>query len=569
VQEDLMVSLKLVDHLAERLIEQKIVTPDQMEKAKKVSSEKQVGLGSQLVKSGYVSQDVLVDFLSKSLKVPYVNLSDYDIDPKAVCLVSPELARRYKFIPLFKIEDTVTIAMADPLDLFALDRIKFETGHKVVPVICSEKSVLAAIDRFQPRMGDLTEALEQFEKSAVEFEDEERLSKVQLERIAEGMPVVRLVNTLISQAIQHQASDIHIEPREEDVSVRLRVDGVLRRVASLPRRICLPVVSRMKIMSRLDITQRRKPQDGRISFKYQGNPIDLRVSVYPTILGEKIVIRILDLRKAHLRLEDMGMPPAVRGRFEELIRKPNGIILVTGPTGSGKTTTLYAALNSINSEDINIITVEDPVEYHLENVAQANVDERYGITFAEALRSMLRQDPNVILVGEIRDAETAQLAVRAALTGHLVFSTLHTRNAVGAITRLLDMGVEPFLISSTLLCILAQRLVRVICPECRRSYCPPDGILKELSQERTDGMVFYEAPGCPACDNKGYKGRTALYELLVPTQKIHEMIMSRASAEDMRRALAATGTRTLMDEGIERAKEGVTTVEEVIKATKV
>ncbi len=569
MQEDSMVSLKLVDHLADRLIEQKIVTPDQMEKAKKASVEKQTGLGSQMVRLGYVSQEVLVDFLSKSLNVPYVNLSDYDIDPKAVSLVSPELARRFKFVPLFRVEDTVTIAMADPLDLFALDRIKFETGHKVAPVICSEKSVMAAIDRFHPRMGDLTEALEQFERSAVEFEDEEKLSKAQLERIAEGMPVVRLVNTLINQAIQNQASDIHIEPREDDVSVRMRVDGVLRRVTSLPKRICLPLVSRIKIMSRLDITQRRKPQDGRISFKYQGDPIDLRVSVYPTILGEKIVIRVLDLRKARLKLEDLGMPAGVRHQFEELIRRPNGIILVTGPTGSGKTTTLYAALNSINSEDVNIITVEDPVEYHLENVAQANVDEKYGITFAEALRSMLRQDPNVILVGEIRDGETAQLAVRAALTGHLVFSTLHTRNAVGAITRLLDQGAEPFLISSTLLAVLAQRLVRVLCPECRRSYCPSDDTLKELGQKREDGMVFYEARGCSACDNKGYRGRTALYELLVPTQQIHQMIMNKASAEEIKKALAETGTRTLMDEGIEKVKEGVTTVEEVLKVTEI
>jgi type IV pilus assembly protein PilB len=540
MQQDLMVSLKLIEHLADRLIQHKIVTPDQLEKAKKLSSEKQTGLGSQLVKLGYVSQEVLADFLSKSLNVPYVNLSDYDIDPKAVCLVSPELARRFKFIPLFKVEDTITIAMADPLDLFALDR-----------------------------MGDLTEALEQFERSAVEFEDEDRLSKAQLERIAEGMPVVRLVNTLINQAIQNQASDIHIEPREDDVSVRMRVDGVLRRVTSLPKRICLPVVSRIKIMSRLDITQRRKPQDGRISFRYQGDPIDLRVSVYPTILGEKIVIRVLDLRKARLKLEDLGMPAGVRHQFEELIRRPNGIILVTGPTGSGKTTTLYAALNSINSEDVNIITVEDPVEYHLENVAQANVDEKYGITFTEALRSMLRQDPNVILVGEIRDGETAQLAVRAALTGHLVFSTLHTRNAVGAITRLLDLGVEPFLVSSTLLGVLAQRLVRVLCPECRRSYAPSDNTLKELGHKREDGMTFYEARGCPACDSKGYKGRTALYELLVPTQSVHQMIMNRASAEEIRRALAETGTRTLMDEGIEKVKEGVTTVEEVLKVTRI
>jgi type IV pilus assembly protein PilB len=569
MQQDLMVSLKLIEHLADRLIQHKIVTPDQLEKAKKLSSEKQTGLGSQLVKLGYVSQEVLADFLSKSLNVPYVNLSDYDIDPKAVCLVSPELARRFKFIPLFKVEDTITIAMADPLDLFALDRIKFETGYKVTPLICSEKSVMAAINRFHPRMGDLTEALEQFERSAVEFEDEDRLSKAQLERIAEGMPVVRLVNTLINQAIQNQASDIHIEPREDDVSVRMRVDGVLRRVTSLPKRICLPVVSRIKIMSRLDITQRRKPQDGRISFRYQGDPIDLRVSVYPTILGEKIVIRVLDLRKARLKLEDLGMPAGVRHQFEELIRRPNGIILVTGPTGSGKTTTLYAALNSINSEDVNIITVEDPVEYHLENVAQANVDEKYGITFTEALRSMLRQDPNVILVGEIRDGETAQLAVRAALTGHLVFSTLHTRNAVGAITRLLDLGVEPFLVSSTLLGVLAQRLVRVLCPECRRSYAPSDNTLKELGHKREDGMTFYEARGCPACDSKGYKGRTALYELLVPTQSVHQMIMNRASAEEIRRALAETGTRTLMDEGIEKVKEGVTTVEEVLKVTRI
>jgi len=331
----------------------------------------------------------------------------------------------------------------------------------------------------------------------------------------------------------------------------------------------LPVVSRIKILSQLDITQRRKPQDGRIHFEYEGKPVDLRISVYPAIFGEKIVMRVLDLSKAHLKLEDLGMPSNIIDKFHQLIQKPHGIILMTGPTGSGKTTTQYATLNSINSEEINIITIEDPVEYQLTNITQANVDEKYGITFAEALRSILRQDPDVILVGEIRDTETAQLAIRAALTGHLVFSTLHTNDAGGAITRMLNLGVEPFLISSSLLCVLAQRLVRVVCPECKSSYRPSENLLKDLNLEKEEKMIFYRGKGCPACDNTGYKGRVGIYELLVPNKEVFESIMAKASAEQIKEIVQKSGTKTLADDGLEKVLGGVTTIEEAMKATTV
>lgn len=561
------ISLDIIDKLEEKLVEEKVITPSQLQKAKELSSKKEEHLGSLLTKLGYVTEETLLDFLSKQLNVPRVDLKDYDIDPNVIPLVSAETAYRYRFIPLFKIEDVVTIAMADPLDLFALDRIKFEMGHKIDPVISSEKSVMAAINRFHPQISPLKGILEKVEEHALEFEDEEKLSKLQLQRIAEEPPVVKLVNALIIQAIQTQASDIHIEPQKNDVSVRLRIDGILRKLPSLPKSVCLPVVSRIKILSQLDTTQRRKPQDGRIHFEYEGKPVDLRISVYPAIFGEKIVLRILDLSKAHLKLEDLGMPSDIKNEFSELIQKPNGIILVTGPTGSGKTTTLYSALNSINSERINITTIEDPVEYQLANITQANVDGKFGITFASALRSILRQDPDVILVGEIRDTETAQLAIRAALTGHLVFSTLHTNDAAGAITRLLNLGVEAFLISSSLLCVLAQRLVRVVCPECKSSYRPSENLLKDLNLEKEEKMIFYRGKGCPACDNTGYKGRVGIYELLVPNKEVFEMIMTKASAEQIKEMVSKTGTKTLGDDGLGKVSEGVTTIEEVLKAT--
>jgi type IV pilus assembly protein PilB len=331
----------------------------------------------------------------------------------------------------------------------------------------------------------------------------------------------------------------------------------------------LPVVSRIKILSRLDITQRRKPQDGRIPFEDEKKPVDLRISTYPTIFGEKIVIRILDLGKAHLELQDLGMPSHVETKFRQLIQRPHGIILVTGPTGSGKSTTLHATLKCINSEGINITTIEDPVEYQVDRINQANVDEKAGLTFADALRSILRQDPDVILVGEIRDTETAQLAIRAALTGHLVFSTLHTRDAAGSITRLLDLGIEPFLVSSSLLCVLAQRLVRVICPQCKEAYHPSENILKNLNLKKEEELTFYRGTGCPSCENTGYKGRVAIYELLVPNKGIFEAIMAKASAEQIKEIVHKAATKTLADDGLEKVLEGVTTIEEVLKVTAV
>jgi type IV pilus assembly protein PilB len=563
------IGIGLIDKLEEKLIEEKIITPSQLEKAKEMSLEEQEHLGSILIKLGYVTEKTLLDFLSKQLNVPSVDLSHYNIDPKVIPLASAELAYRYRFIPLFKIEDAITIAMANPLDLFALDRIKFEIGYKIKPVICLEKSVMTAINRFYPQISPLKSILEKVEQHALEFEDEEKLSKLQLQRIAEEPPVVKLVNTLINQAIQTGASDIHIEPQKDEVSVRFRIDGVLRRLPPLPKSVCLPVVSRIKILSRLDITQRRKPQDGRIPFEYEKKSVDLRISTYPTIFGEKIVIRILDLSKIHLELQDLGMPSYVEIKFRQLIQRPHGIILVTGPTGSGKSTTLHAALKCINSEGINITTIEDPVEYQVDHINQANVDEKAGLTFADALRSILRQDPDVILVGEIRDAETAQLAIRAALTGHLIFSTLHTRDAMGAITRLLDLGIEPFLVSSSLLCVLAQRLVRVICPQCKEAYRPSENILKSLNLQEKKQLIFHRGKGCPSCDNTGYKGRVAIYELLVPNKGIFEAIMAKASAEQIKEIVLKAATKTLADDGLEKALEGVTTIEEVLKVTAV
>jgi type IV pilus assembly protein PilB len=561
------IGIGLIDKLEEKLIEEKIITPSQLEKAKEMSLEEQEHLGSILIKLGYVTEKTLLDFLSKQLNVPSVDLSHYNIDPKVIPLASAELAYRYRFIPLFKIEDAITIAMANPLDLFALDRIKFEIGYKIKPVICLEKSVMTAINRFYPQISPLKSILEKVEQHALEFEDEEKLSKLQLQRIAEEPPVVKLVNTLINQAIQTGASDIHIEPQKDEVSVRFRIDGVLRRLPPLPKSVCLPVVSRIKILSRLDITQRRKPQDGRIPFEYEKKSVDLRISTYPTIFGEKIVIRILDLSKIHLEFQDLGMPSYVEIKFRQLIQRPHGIILVTGPTGSGKSTTLHAALKCINSEGINITTIEDPVEYQVDHINQANVDEKAGLTFADALRSILRQDPDVILVGEIRDAETAQLAIRAALTGHLIFSTLHTRDAMGAITRLLDLGIEPFLVSSSLLCVLAQRLVRVICPQCKEAYRPSENILKSLNLQEKKQLIFHRGKGCPSCDNTGYKGRVAIYELLVPNKGIFEAIMAKASAEQIKEIVLKAATKTLADDGLEKALEGVTTIEEVLKVT--
>jgi type IV pilus assembly protein PilB len=560
-------SLLSLDQLGEKLIEEKLLTSAQLQIAKDLTSKSQIHLGSALMKLGYLTEEVLLEFLARVLNIPHVDLKDYEIDPKVIPLASSEIAHRYKFIPLFKIEDTVTIAMADPLDLFALDRIKFEIAHKIEPVICSEKSVMEAIKRFYPLVNLFKTVIDQVQQNVMAFEDEDRLSKLQLERIAEEPPIVKLVNTLISQAIQMRASDIHIEPQEHEVKVRFRVDGILRRMATLPKSASLPVISRVKILSHLDITQRRKPQDGRIRFEFNGKPVNLRISVYTGIFGEKVVIRILDLSKAQLHIADLGMPAEIENKFSELIQKPHGIFLVTGPTGSGKTTTLYAALNSVNTEGINITTVEDPVEYQLENITQANVDEKYGITFAAALRSILRQDPDIILVGEIRDVETAQLAIRAALTGHLVFSTLHTNDATGAITRLLNLEIEPFLVATSLVCILAQRLVRVICPNCKYSYHPKNEILKELNWEKKEEIVFYRGKGCPACDDTGYKGRLGIFELLTPNEEISQMIMAKASPDEIKKQLSTAGVKTLRDDGLEKVLAGVTTIEEVLKVT--
>lgn len=550
--------------LGEMLIAEGLLSKEQLERA--LTEQKQHGgrIGSILKGLGFVTEEDIIKVLGKQLGIQHVVLANVIIDPDLLKVIPETLARRYQVMPISKRDKALTVAMVDPLNVFAIDDIRRLAGLDIHPVVSTEGDLLKAIDRFYSSKPTMEEAARDMDMEGYGQTTGEQV--VDLEKIADDTPVIKLVNTMIMQAVRDGASDIHIEPDQDLLRIRYRVDGMLHEVMSIPKHLHAGVISRIKIMADLDISEKRVPQDGRIQMRIGEKDIDLRLSTLPTIFGEKIVMRLLDKSSIKLGLGEIGFSSDTFKRFSGMIRRPYGLILVTGPTGSGKTTTLYAALNSINSIDKNIITIEDPVEYQLKVVNQVQVYPKVGVTFATGLRSILRQDPDIIMVGEIRDRETATIAIQAALTGHLVLSTLHTNDAAGAIVRLVDMGAEPFLVASSLLCVVAQRLIRRICPRCKKAYQPPNDLLISLGVKKVD-ISFMKGEGCQECRSTGYAGRDGIYELLAIDEGIRNLIVSKASSSAIRSQAISNGFVTLRAEGIKKALKGQTTVEEVLRVT--
>ncbi|MFH1868442.1 MAG: type II secretion system ATPase GspE [Candidatus Omnitrophota bacterium] len=549
------------------LLKKGMISQEQLDKATDESKKKGLSVDKVLLKMGIVTEENIASVLSERLGIPFMDLSNYSIDSSLIRLVPEALAQRFKLIPLFKIGETLTVAMVNPRDINAIDQIRQKSKCEIEPVLATEMAIKNAIDRYYGVEDSVDEIVTKItqakQKQGVKEDSPEELAK-----LADDTPVIKLVNLIIQQAVKDKASDIHIEPDEKVLRVRYRIDGILHEGIKPPKDLEPAIISRIKVLADMDIAEKRKPQDGKIQAKAQGKDVDLRVSTFPTVHGENVVIRILDKSSVLLGLQELGMSPSMLKDFEKIIKRPYGIVLVTGPTGSGKTTTLYAALSTINSAEKNIITIEDPVEYQLNMIRQTQINPKAGLTFASGLRSMLRQDPDIIMVGEIRDKETAEIATHAAMTGHLVFSTLHTNDAAGAITRLVDMGIEPFLVSSSVTAVLAQRLVRVICPNCRQEIEVSDAMLKDLGLERRDNMKFYKPKGCHKCKDEGYAGRSGIYELFTINDDIKKLILAKASAQEVRKKAIEGGAKTLYDDGIEKALSGITSVEEVLRVTR-
>jgi len=555
--------------LGESLVDEGIITAEQLKKAQ--DEEKRTGqrLRGALVKLGFMDEEDLVRFISDKLGIPRMELSNYLIDPKIIELVPETLARKYGIVPVLKIGNRLTCAMTDPWNVFAIDEVRGATDLIVEPAVSTEAEIKKALNEHYGAKGSMEDLIKSIdeEKLGINSKIEPDLKKLQ--GIVEEPVVIKLVNLIVMKAVKEEASDIHIEPEENELKIRLRVDGMLHEIDSPPKHLQSAVISRIKIMANLDIAERRLPQDGRFTIKMEGKEIDVRTSTIPTIYGENVVLRLLDASSAVLGLDQLGFSKAVLEKYSKLIVRPHGIILVSGPTGSGKTTTLYGSLSKINTVEKNIITIEDPVEYKLPGIRQTQVENKIKLTFANGLRSILRQDPDIIMVGEIRDFETAEIAIQAALTGHLVFSTIHTNDAPGAITRLIDMGLEPFLASSSMIGVLAQRLVRKICPECKEKYMPTEEALRDVGlSEGKEKIEFWTGKGCPKCSNTGYKGRIGIYELMIPDEKIKNAIISKAPSNEIRKLAESSGMVSLMEDGIEKAKSGITTIEEVLRVTR-
>ena len=551
------------NQLGALLIARGLLTQEALEAALEEQSRNHRSLGRILIDRGLVSEAHLVSTLATQLGLEYVDVSDYPVDAAATLLISDALARRYQALPIGWQDDKLVVAMADPSNVFAVDDIRTITGADVRMVVSTRESILAAIDKYH-RLDTDAESISAQASSAFEADDD--LASVR--EVVEDAPIVKLVNLLITQAVQDRASDIHIEPAEHDVRIRYRIDGVLHEVMRSPKNIQSGIISRLKIMADINIAEKRVPQDGRLTVNVGSRQIDLRVATLPTVFGEKVVMRILDKSTALLRLDDLGFLESNRERFETAYRKPYGTILVTGPTGSGKSTTLYATLNIVNDEAKNIITVEDPVEYRLAGINQVQVNVKAGLTFASALRSILRSDPDVVLVGEIRDRETALIAVEAALTGHLVLSTLHTNDAASTPTRLVEMGVEPFLVASSLDCIVAQRLARRLCDKCKEGYRPGEAELAQAgwgTDEFDESPELFRPKGCQACGKTGYHGRFAIHEVLLVTEEIERLIVDREHSEDIKKLAIAQGMLTLRRAGLTQVLAGLTSVEETLR----
>jgi type IV pilus assembly protein PilB len=590
--------------VGELLLKEKLITPEQLQQALNQQKANGGKLGYNLVKMGFVKDEQITSLLSKQYGVPSINLAQFKIDPTIVKLVPTETARKYQIIPLSRSGSTLTIAMTDPTNVFAMDDIKFMTGYTVEPVVASEVAITDAVEKYYPSgkagaagakggkpggpgaavTGSTLEmasrGLEELQAtlggSADDVEVLEELQEISAEALArqgEDAPVVRLVNVVLMSAIQKGASDIHIEPYEKELRVRYRIDGILYNIMAPPMKFRDAITSRIKIMAKLDIAEKRLPQDGRIKIRYNesGEPkeIDFRVSVLPTLFGEKIVLRLLDKDKLMLDMTRLGFEPESLVKFEMAIQRPWGMVLVTGPTGSGKTNTLYSSIAKINTPETNIMTAEDPVEFNLAGVNQVQVKESIGLNFAAALRSFLRQDPNIILVGEIRDFETAEIAVKAALTGHLVLSTLHTNDAPSTVNRLMNMGIEPFLVASSVHLICAQRLVRRVCSNCKEpSPMAPQALMQAgFNEDDANSVTPFKGAGCETCNTTGYKGRVGLYEVMEVSEELRELILVGASGLELRRKAVDEGMLTLRASGLRKVKDGMTTVEEVVRET--
>ncbi|MDD5583223.1 MAG: ATPase, T2SS/T4P/T4SS family [Candidatus Marinimicrobia bacterium] len=561
-----MPSVKERKPLGQLFVENRKITQEQLNEALRYKNEKGIYFGKALLELNYITEHELAQFLAAQMDIPFVKLDDLTIDKEIIRLIPEDMAREYQVIPLFKIGDQLTIATADPLNVEIIDIITKQTGMDLDLVLATESDIQYAVDVYYGK----SKKIEGLSEENIEYEVEDIEKKREAareEEITGNTQVIEAVNTMLLQAIDMGVSDIHFEPREKDVRIRFRLDGTLFENYTLPKAFQASVASRLKIMCNMDIAETRKPQDGRIRFKKDNKRVSLRVSTYPTYFGEKIVMRVLDKEKNQVELSNLGFTQDVLQKWQELIHLPNGIILVTGPTGSGKTTTLYSTLTTLNTVSKNIITVEDPIEYELDNINQGQVNPKIGVTFSSALRTILRQDPDIMMIGELRDQETVELAIRSALTGHLVLSTLHTNDAPSAITRMIDMGVEPYLISSTLRAVLAQRLIRKLCPHCKERFTPPLKVLEKFNLDPTKAYTFYKPVGCIQCRNTGYLGRLGLFELLTNDEKMSEMIVSGATLNQLRKYAISQGMVQLMYQGIQLAKEGIVSIEEVLEIT--
>ncbi|WP_437475580.1 type IV-A pilus assembly ATPase PilB [Sorangium sp. So ce1014] len=563
--------MSTTNRLGELLVREKLISLQQLRQAQEEQRKTGQNLGYALAKLGYISDGEITSFLSTQYRVPAVALDEYEIDAEVSRLVSRDVCEKHKIIPISRSGTALVVAMADPTNLHAIDDIKFLTGFNVEPVVASETGITEAIERSYNVGPSYDEVLSEFGEEEVGFQVEaDDLNVLELEKAAEGAPVVRLVNAILLNAIKKGASDIHVEPYEKKLRVRYRIDGVLMEEMQPPIKLKNAIASRLKIMSSLDIAERRLPQDGRIKLKMgRGREMDFRVSVLPTIWGEKIVLRLLDKGNLQLDMAKLGFDPKPLGDFKWAIGQPWGMVLVTGPTGSGKTTTLYSALSDLNQIGSNISTAEDPVEYNLHGINQVQMHDEIGLNFAMSLRSFLRQDPDIIMVGEIRDFETAEIAVKAALTGHLVLSTLHTNDAPSTISRLLNMGVEPFLITASVNLVLAQRLARKICTDCRVPLRLDSSVLLDFgfTEQQVARAELVRGGGCKTCNGSGYKGRVALYEVMRFTDSLKEMVLQGASTAELKAAAIKGGMLTLRMSGIEKVLAGVTTTEEVGRVT--
>jgi type IV pilus assembly protein PilB len=594
----------LSERLGELLVRRNIITPEQLKKAFEEQKSNGSRLESTLVKLGYIKEDELLSFLSAQYRVPSIKLSKVEVNPGVIKLIPASIAKKHFVVPTNRMGVKLTLAMVDPSNILVIDEIKFITGFRVEPVIASESEIIDAIKKYYGGGGELAglgtqtfnasdytfdddvsqpnEGVTFEEDSVVNVDDFDQLVRGAIDNVevveqsatddSEDLqgPIIKIVNGILIKAIKLGASDIHFEPYETLFRVRYRIDGVMLRAMTLPLKIKNALVSRLKIMSRLDIAEKRLPQDGRIKLRLgKGREMDFRVSVLPTLFGEKVVLRLLDKGALQLDMTKLGFEESSLADLKAAVHRPVGMILVTGPTGSGKTTTLYSALSELNKESENIMTAEDPVEYNFMGINQVQMHEEIGLTFASSLRSFLRQDPDIIMVGEIRDFETAQIAIQAALTGHLVLSTVHTNDAPGTIGRLIDMGVEPFLIASAVILILAQRLIRKICNECKEQIQVHPQLLIDLGIPPDEVKTFpvFKGKGCPICSNTGYKGRLGLYEVMSMKEEIKELILSRASTSEIKKEAIRLGMKTLRQSGIHKIRAGATTIDEVLRAT--